>query len=756
MSSHLRETFARREASNEPTFVTFLTAGFPSIDATVPVLLAMERGGADVFELGVPFSDPLADGKAIQEANTIALKQGVDYARCLTFVREARERGLEAPVILMGYVNPLFAYGVGRAITDAKAAGANGFIVVDLPPEEAVEFRQVCREEGMSYVPLVAPSTSNDRIQFLSSIADSFLHVVSRMGTTGATDNVEALLSRQLAPVRSHLIRPHPLAVGFGVLTQAHFKEVGRDADGVVIGSQLVAVIKEASKLGTEACALAVEAYCASVSGNRTRKAPLPKRKVSDADKAQPIVEEKAAKAARFGDFGGAYVPEALYDCLEELTTAYADARADPAFWKEWENEFGYMNRPSQLYKATRLSEHCGGANIWFKREDLNHTGSHKINNAIGQILLACRIGKKRIIAETGAGQHGFATATVCAKFGLECNVYMDAINKAMRDLVTNLLTTYYLVGLPIGPAPLPTIVRDFQLIIGDELRTQSMTLRGSLPDAVVACMGGGSSAIGSFSTFIDDASVRLVGVEAAGKGLETPSYAAILAYGTPGIINGARTLVLQTGAGQIRPKRSIAAGLDYPAVGPELASIHKRGRMDCRSVSDEQALEAFHACARTEGIIPLLEASHAVLAAMQLSKELSRNANIIVMDPKKVSLAYTPDSIWRNRDQFFQGRDAIEAFLTKKWQNETKYRLKKRLFAFTGNRIAVQFWYEYFNQAESSWKRTYGLEHWTFAQDGLMQKRQMSGNEISIEEEERWFRDGVDVDDVEIPERDG
>lgn len=199
------------------------------------------------------------------------------------------------------------------------------------------------------------------------------------MGTTGATDSVNSALPKMLERIRSLLVKPHPLAVGFGVSTQAHFEEVGRDADGVVIGSQLVAVIKESSRLGTAACASAVEAYCASVSGNRTRKAPLPKRDISDTEKAQPIVEEKAAKAARFGDFGGAYVPEALYDCLEELTTAYADARADPKFWKEWENEFGYMNRPSQLYEAKRLTEHCGGARIWFKREDLNHTGSHKV-----------------------------------------------------------------------------------------------------------------------------------------------------------------------------------------------------------------------------------------------------------------------------------------------------------------------------------------------------------------------------------------
>jgi tryptophan synthase len=271
--------------------------------------------------------------------------------------------------------------------------------------------------------------------------------VVSKMGTTGASDKVSSSLSSMLARIRKLIGKPIPLAVGFGVSTQEHFEEVGRDADGVVIGSQLVSVIKDANALGTSAAASAVEAYCQRVSGNRTRAAPLPKQTVSDEDKVKEVesVQEKVASAARFGDFGGAYVPEALYDALEELTTAYADARADPKFWEEWNSHMGYINRPSQIYEAKRLSEQCGGARIWFKREDLNHTGSHKvrtallplgllpeltrrfpqINNAIGQILLARRLGKTRIIAETGAGQHGVATATACAKFGLECIVYM-------------------------------------------------------------------------------------------------------------------------------------------------------------------------------------------------------------------------------------------------------------------------------------------------------------------------------------------
>ncbi|BGP33557.1 bifunctional tryptophan synthase trp1 [Rhodotorula toruloides] len=666
MSQHLRDTFTAKEDSNSPAFVTFLTAGFPTVDATVPLMLAMERGGADIIELGVPFTDPLADGKAIQECNNIALDQGVDYTRCLEFVKEARSQGLKTPVILMGYFNPLLAHGEEKAVQDAKSAGANGFIIVDLPPEEAVNFRKICTREGMSYVPLIAPSTSTERIKFLASIADSFIYVVSKMGTTGASDKVSSSLSAMLSRIRGLLNRPIPLAVGFGVSTRDHFEEVGRDADGVVIGSQLVAIIKDSFQLGKAAAVSAVEAYCQQVSGNRTRAAPLPKRVVSADDKAKEIasVEEKVAKAARFGDFGGAYVPEALYDALEELTTAYADARADPEFWKAWEGEFGYINRPSQLYEARRLTEHCGGAKIWFKREDLNHTGSHKINNAIGQILIARRLGKTRIIAETGAGQHGVATATACAKFGLECVVYMgeedvrrqslnvfrmrmlgakvvavasgtktlkDAINEAMRDWVTNLSSTHYLVGSAIGPAPFPTIVRDFQSVIGTEIKEQLKAATGKLPDAVVACVGGGSNAIGTFHPFINDTSVRIVGVEAAGEGVDTERHSATISRGTKGVFHGVRTYILQTKVGQILGTHSISAGLDYPGVGPEHAWLHETKRGEYISATDEEALRGFRACTQMEGIIPALETSHALWATMQLAKTMPKEANIVM-----------------------------------------------------------------------------------------------------------------------------
>jgi len=336
----------------------------------------------------------------------------------------------------------------------------------------------------------------------------------------------------------------------------------------------------------------------------------------------------------------------------------------DPEFWKEFESHYGYMNRPSNLYEATRLSEHVGGAKIWFKREDLNHTGSHKINNVIGQILLARRIGKQRIIAETGAGQHGVATATVCAKFGMKCVIYMgaedarrqelnvfrmqmlgavvvpvhsgsqtlkDAINEAMRDWVTNLSTTHYLVGSAIGPHPFPTIVRDFQRVIGREIKSQFIERVGKLPDAVVACVGGGSNAIGTFYDFIKEDAVRLIGVEAGGDGINTDRHSATLSLGTPGVLHGVRTYLLQSPTGQIIETHSVSAGLDYPGVGPEHAWLKETGRAEYIVANDEEALRGFRICMQTEGIIPALESAHAVWGAIQIAKELPKDKNIAV-----------------------------------------------------------------------------------------------------------------------------
>ncbi len=367
----------------------------------------------------------------------------------------------------------------------------------------------------------------------------------------------------------------------------------------------------------------------------------------------------------RFGPYGGRFVAETLMPLVLELSQAYEATKADSTFQAELDDFLThYVGRPSPLYFAERLTAHHGSANIWFKRDELNHTGAHKINNCMGQILLAMRMGKKRIIAETGAGQHGVATATVCARFGLQCVVYMgaadverqspnvfrmkllgaevipvtsgrgtlkDAMNEALRDWVTNVADTYYLIGTAAGPHPYPAMVRDFQSVIGRETKVQMQARRGKLPDAVVAAIGGGSNAIGLFHPFIEDAGVRLIGVEAAGRGLDGPDHAASLQGGRPGVLHGNRTYLLQDEDGQILEGHSISAGLDYPGIGPEHAWLKDIGRAEYRSATDAEALEQFQLCSQLEGIIPALEPSHALARIGEIAAEIGKDGDVVL-----------------------------------------------------------------------------------------------------------------------------
>ncbi|GAB3578691.1 tryptophan synthase subunit beta [Leifsonia lichenia] len=366
-----------------------------------------------------------------------------------------------------------------------------------------------------------------------------------------------------------------------------------------------------------------------------------------------------------FGDFGGRFVPESLVAALDELSVAWEAAKADPAYHAELDElNRTYTGRPSIITEVPRFAAHAGGARIILKREDLNHTGSHKINNVLGQAILTKRIGKTRVIAETGAGQHGVATATAAALFGLECTIYMgevdterqalnvarmrllgaevvavktgsrtlkDAINDAMRDWVTNVENTNYIFGTVAGPHPFPAMVRDLQKIIGEEARQQVIDLTGSLPDAVVACVGGGSNAMGIFHAFLDDEDVRLVGYEAGGEGAETPRHAATITKGRPGVLHGARSMLLQDEDGQTIESHSISAGLDYPGVGPEHAWLASIGRAQYLPISDAEAMDALRLLSRTEGIIPAIESSHALAGALKLGQELGDGATILV-----------------------------------------------------------------------------------------------------------------------------
>lgn len=371
------------------------------------------------------------------------------------------------------------------------------------------------------------------------------------------------------------------------------------------------------------------------------------------------------SKIGRFGEFGGQYIPETVMTAVHELEEAYDKYKDDPEFNKELQELYhNYAGRPSMLYYAEKMTKDLGGVKIYIKREDLNHTGSHKINNVLGQILLAKKMGKKRIIAETGAGQHGVATATVCALMGLECEVYMgetdmkrqslnvyrmnllgakvtgvasgtatlkDAINEAFRDWVSNIDTTFYCIGSVMGPHPYPTMVRDFQKVISAEIKAQLMEKEGKLPDCVVACVGGGSNAMGAFYNFIEDKSVKLVGAEAAGRGIDTPDHAATVAKGSLGIFHGMKSLFLQNEYGQIDPVYSISAGLDYPGIGPEHAYLNSIGRAQYVDITDEEAVCAFEYLSRTEGIIPAIESSHAVAAALKIAPTMDKDSILVI-----------------------------------------------------------------------------------------------------------------------------
>eukprot|EP01134_Creolimax_fragrantissima_P007737 CFRG7737T1 len=663
MSEALLSAFARAKRQERPAFIPYVPAGYPKPELTVDILLALEAAGADIIELGVPFTDPIADGPTIQAANQLSLDQGINsYGHCLEYVKEARAAGLTVPVVCMGYYNPIVSYGEKSLVADCAAAGINGFIVVDLPPEESIKFRGLCRESGLSFVPLLTPTTTEKRLKHLVACADSWLYCVSLNGVTGERATISSDLPAFIDRVRAAC--DLPIAIGFGVSTREQFVTMSKLGDGVVIGSAVCKAL--VSDDSTEPKVLAAR-FVAQVTGRTVEDVKSEISTAVDQWSCKATAEldiEANGEEFTFGDFGGRYVPETLVDALDELDRVWKELKDDPEFWAEFKSYYQYIGRPSSCHLAPRLTEYAKGARIWLKREDLNHTGAHKINNAIGQALIAKRIGKPRIIAETGAGQHGVATATACALLGLDLTVYMgaedvkrqslnvfrmellgakvvavesgsrtlkDAINEAMRDWVTNIDTTHYLIGSAIGPYPFPQIVREFQSVIGREAKEQMMEAQGKLPDYVVACVGGGSNAIGLFHPFVDDKSVKIVGVEAAGDGIDTGRHSATLTAGVPGVLHGTRTFLLQDNKGQIEETHSISAGLDYPGVGPEHAFLKVMGRAEYVAVDDRQSLEAFMIMSQLEGIIPALETSHAVYHTIKLAASLPKDQDVLL-----------------------------------------------------------------------------------------------------------------------------
>lgn len=675
-TSRIVERFEHCKAAGRTAFVSFITAGYPTKDVTVDALLGLEKSGADVIELGVPFSDPLADGATIEEASTKALKNETKLLDCFNYVKTAREKGLTAPLVFMGYYNNFLQHGLEQTCKDAVKYGIDGFIIVDLPCEQALDFHKVCVKNDLSLVPIVGPTSSKERMKIAAQLADSFIYVVSVLGVTGARAEMGKEVQRVVSDLREATKeRDTMLVVGFGVSTRAHVVELGKSSDGVVVGSKIV------QALGSPG---GVQAVCDLVKELSGGPLPADKKKGAKRRKLGDAKQTSGTSAGKwcFGNFGGRYIPETLMDAHEELSAQWEKAKKDPEFQAELHRfRTQFIGGPTPLYHAKNISEKLGGAQLWFKREELAHTGAHKINNSVGQALLAKKLGKKRIIAETGAGQHGVATACACAQLGLECIVYMgsvdmdrqalnvfrmkmmgakvvpaetgsktlkDAINEAMRDWVTNIRTTHYIIGSAVGPHPFPDIVRELQSVIGKEARAQMLNQKeihptfvngpGCLPDVVVACVGGGSNAIGMFAGFLDDEKVKIVGVEAGGKdgppmpdGSGSHEHAATLTAGTPGVLHGSRTYLIQDKEGQIIETHSISAGLDYPGVGPQHAALKDSGRVEYTSATDGQALDALQYCSRTEGIIPALEPSHALHTAFELCKKLPKDKIVLM-----------------------------------------------------------------------------------------------------------------------------
>eukprot|EP00933_Yihiella_yeosuensis_P061414 TRINITY_DN64213_c0_g1_i1.p1 TRINITY_DN64213_c0_g1~~TRINITY_DN64213_c0_g1_i1.p1 ORF type:complete len:741 (+),score=175.39 TRINITY_DN64213_c0_g1_i1:74-2296(+) len=701
MSQRLAKRFAACREAGRTAFVAFLTAGYPTKADTVPALFELEKNGADVIELGVPFSDPMADGSAIEAASVVAIKNGTIYSDVIAYAKEAREKGLKVPILLMGYYNSFLAAGIEQTCKECSAAGIDGFIIVDLPTEEAWRsMAPAAAANNLSLVPLAGTTSSTDRIKQVAEAAISpipgMVYVVSLLGVTGARDDEKAASkaarlkevkvvvdsireeAEKLGCPKGHL----PIVVGFGITKREHVQEFGSFADGCVVGTKFITEIKAGGVAQVGKTCLELSGGPLAANGDGKAIEPVAKRQKTDDD-----TKKKHADKWNFSEsvFGGRFIPETLMVAHQELEEAWNKWKVDPEFKAELARlRRDFIGGPTPLYHAKRLSEACGGGQIWFKREELAHTGAHKINNAIGQALLAIKLGKKRIIAETGAGQHGVATAAACALLGLECIVYMgavdterqklncfrmaelgatvvpvqsgsktlkDAVNEALRDWVTNIRTTHYIIGSAVGPHPFPDIVRDLQSVIGYEARAQMLNQTtgekghptfingpGRLPDYVVACVGGGSNAIGMFHAFLPDKEVRIVGVEAGGvhgpwlpDGTETDKHSATLTHGTIGVLHGSRTYLLQSPDGQIKETHSISAGLDYPGVGPQHAALKACGRVEYKFATDQQALDAMRMVSRKEGIVPALEPSHALHQTMEIAKTLPKDKIVLV-----------------------------------------------------------------------------------------------------------------------------
>lgn len=643
--------------------INYMTAGYPTVTDTIPILLKLQNLGTDIIEIGVPFTDPIADGPIIQKANKVALNNGVTIGVIFEMLKQARKCGLQIPVVLMGYYNTFYQYGLEKLMESSVNCGVNGFIIVDLSPDLANRYCQLTNKYQLALIPLISMLSSQERIKTLANYANCFIYCIAVTGVTGSRTTLDTRLPDLINKIRQ--ITNLPLGVGFGISTTSHAEAVWKIADAIIMGTSIIKNIATNS----------LEPFLTPFNDLKIKYSEdqIIWKNISSGEIEEGLNMEVSDKIVITEDkpnfinplltkTTNQYLPEILVTAHQQLNQQFKSIVATTQFQEEF-NELlqNYVGRPSPLYLATNLSDDLGGANIWFKREDLNHTGSHKINNAIGQALLAKKMGKTKIIAETGAGQHGVATATACCLIGLECTIYMgakdvkrqaqnvekirllgaelitvtegtqtlrDAINRALMDWLEQLDTCHYLIGSAIGAEPYPEMVAYFQSIIGKEAKQQFLSqssklpnaLPNTLPDYVIACVGGGSNAIGIFNEFINDSEVKLIGVEAGGNGQKMTS--ASINKGSIGILHGTKTYLLQDKNGQILDTHSISAGLDYPGIGPHHRYLHEIKRVEYVEILDYEAVEAFQLVIRKEGIIPALESSHAIAYAIKLAKK--------------------------------------------------------------------------------------------------------------------------------------
>ncbi|KAJ5372099.1 hypothetical protein N7517_004105 [Penicillium concentricum] len=645
--ANLLRVFSNCQSEGRAAAVAFTVAGYPTKDATVDILLAMQRGGIDIVELGIPSTDPIGDGPIIQDAHAVSLRAGSNFQTTLGLVGRARARGLVIPVVIMGYCNPVLQYGLRRAIEEAAQVGVDGFLLADLPVTESVHFRKLCKETGLSYIPVISPTMKDARIELLCQAADTYLYVLSRMGVTGSARegaSVNVFLVQFLQKLH-HFCGNKPFALGLGVSTREQFLSMQDLAPGVVVGTQIIKTINGTPVDGE--LAEAIENYCMYLTG-RSEIGSSTQLSIHhptvNSSAGTPCLAQETILPSHFGPYGGQYVPELLLDSLEDLEQCFINSQGDSNFWRQYQSHLTAMTSRSEgLQIEVKYGTSSPGANLWLQQGGSHAAERYRLYSTLGQILLACRLGKKRILAETTSEGDAVATATLCARLGLDCVLFMgardlkqfpelpghidklggklisadgggqvvrDAINTALQSWIADLHKCHYVPSFAIGPHPFPTIVRTFQTRFGNETREEAISQIGKSPDAVVVSIAAGDAAIALLPGFMDIVGIDVVLVDPSGK----------IVTMSPGVFHGSWTEVQQDKDGQVASEGDPRSHgyRNYPALEPELShwvSIGKARVVCCDDRSDSS-----------------LVSNRVVHAAREVASQLLRGQNVLVI----------------------------------------------------------------------------------------------------------------------------